>query len=137
MTIECGFWIASPYEDKVEPSEWWECVIPNTEHDGRDHLLGRQPMTEPVKRCRKCGAEKPVTEFYPSRYIKDGRDSYCRECRVAYNRAVRSANRERYREYDRARWERDSSTAWLAIGSHGASHARPRSNCKKCLELGR
>ena len=32
------------------------------------------------KQCRKCGATKPLTEFYKNASTKDGRHSYCKIC---------------------------------------------------------
>jgi len=33
-----------------------------------------------IKKCSKCGQEKPVSAFYKSAKAKDGLQSYCREC---------------------------------------------------------
>jgi hypothetical protein len=40
----CGFWLPSEDDDRLSaaPAEWWSCVIPDTEHSGRDHVLVRR-----------------------------------------------------------------------------------------------
>lgn len=52
-----------------------------------------------MKRCRICGEEKPLTEFYKGL-------AQCKPCYKAKVRAHRKANIEHYREYDRARGNR-------------------------------
>lgn len=34
-----------------------------------------------TKVCRRCGNEKPLTEFTTNKECKDGRGSYCKTCR--------------------------------------------------------
>lgn len=33
-----------------------------------------------MKRCRKCGKRKPITEFYKNKPMPDGRLNHCRDC---------------------------------------------------------
>lgn len=33
-----------------------------------------------MKICRKCGADKPITEYYKKKFGLHGVDSYCKEC---------------------------------------------------------
>jgi hypothetical protein len=65
-----------------------------------------------VKRCTKCGKEKPRAEFSRDRSRKDGRYPQCKACvrrwhqenaeRLAeYNRRWRRANRDKARAWDR------------------------------------
>jgi hypothetical protein len=56
-----------------------------------------------MKACRKCGAEKPLSDFYPHKKMLDGHLNMCKECSKKATRAHRDANIERYREYDRSR----------------------------------
>lgn len=35
-----------------------------------------------MKRCTRCGQEKPLDEFYRNRSKADGHDPYCAECRL-------------------------------------------------------
>ena len=37
-----------------------------------------------MKRCSKCGEEKPVAEFHKKRSGKDGRQPHCKACRKVY-----------------------------------------------------
>lgn len=34
-----------------------------------------------VKKCSKCRRELPLTEFYNSKSMSDGKDCYCKDCR--------------------------------------------------------
>ena len=51
------------------------------------------------KRCRKCGEEKPLEEFYLNRATKDGRTTRCADCMRAYSKQ-RNATPEG-KEYNR------------------------------------
>jgi len=82
-----------------------------------------------VKTCTKCGVEKSLDAFYPSRTGALGRESRCRECRTAQAREKYAANpdgkRKRNREYNRAnphvvsaasaRWKERYPEKWAAI----------------------
>lgn len=37
-----------------------------------------------MKRCPRCGQEKPLSKFYNNTKSKDGRSSYCKECHTSY-----------------------------------------------------
>mgnify|MGYP005989635361 FL=1 len=37
-----------------------------------------------MKTCSKCGAEKPLNEFYKKKASKDGRQLWCKECAKDY-----------------------------------------------------
>ncbi len=37
------------------------------------------------KRCHKCKNEKSINDFYSDKRQKDGKSTYCIECRKAYN----------------------------------------------------
>lgn len=54
-----------------------------------------------MKRCRLCGEEKPVSEFYKGL-------AQCKPCYRAKVTANRKANIEHYRAYDRDRGSRQS-----------------------------
>lgn len=55
-------------------------------------------MTEPVKTCTCCSAEKPLALFPKHRRMKDGRASVCSECNKAKCREKYQANKERYKK---------------------------------------
>lgn len=62
-----------------------------------------------MKRCFKCGAEKPLTEFYAHAGMADGHLNKCKDCA---KRDVRERRREseHVREYDRQRGNRQTAT---------------------------
>lgn len=46
------------------------------------------------KNCNKCGAEKPLSEFYKNKATKDGLTTHCKSCMLQYARKYNSENRE-------------------------------------------
>lgn len=48
-------------------------------------------MCERLKRCRKCGEMKPLTEFHRRSEAKDGLQSWCKVCALEYDQANRKA----------------------------------------------
>jgi hypothetical protein len=59
------------------------------------------PMNE--KNCVKCGATKPLSEYYANYEMADGRLNSCRECCRRAAREHRATNREHYAAYERMR----------------------------------
>jgi 5-methylcytosine-specific restriction endonuclease McrA len=57
----------------------------------------------PMKRCRKCGEEKPLSEFHKNAQNRDRLSSLCKPCNCAHAAAYRNANLEKERERARAR----------------------------------
>jgi hypothetical protein len=49
-----------------------------------------------MRRCNRCGQEKPLTDFAWHRRDKGKRQHHCRTCQAAYRRAHYLRNRERY-----------------------------------------
>ena len=75
-------------------------------------------LFEPMKRCSKCGEEKPPTEFRRDRSRKDGRYPQCKAC----ERLWRQENSEHLADYHR-RWQqanRDKKRAQAATVSASA-----------------
>lgn len=62
----------------------------------------------PLKRCTKCGNEKPATSEFFHAYTRspDGRRSVCRECRAADHAANREERLPKRREHYQANRER-------------------------------
>jgi hypothetical protein len=56
-----------------------------------------------MRRCGRCGEEKPVGDFAWRRIAKGQRDNYCRPCRSAYKKEHYAANKARYIERAAAR----------------------------------
>ncbi len=56
-----------------------------------------------LRRCGRCGADKPVAEFNWRRRVRGQRDNLCRPCRAAYKREHYLANRSRYVDQARER----------------------------------
>lgn len=57
------------------------------------------------KTCFKCGAEKPLDEFYAHAQMGDGHLNKCKDCTKKDVRQHRIKYPERHREYDRERWQ--------------------------------
>ena len=78
---------------------------------------GSTPVSEDLKRCTKCGEEKPLAAFSRDRSRKDGRYPQCKACvrrwqqenaehLADYNRRWQQANPEKKRAQDRRYRER-------------------------------
>ena len=60
-----------------------------------------------TKKCFKCGAEMPLTDFYRHPQTKDGRVGKCKECNKQDVRKNRALKVEYYRQYDVERYKND------------------------------
>lgn len=55
-----------------------------------------------MKKCKDCGCEKSLNDFYTSTKGKFGRSSYCKECELHRNKQYRLAwNQEKKTKYSR------------------------------------
>lgn len=52
----------------------------------RSGRIKYEPQVDGEKRCTRCGEDKPMTDFAPHRFARDGRASACRACRPAIDR---------------------------------------------------
>lgn len=57
-----------------------------------------------MKKCSKCGCEKPLSDFYVGKQNKDGYCGQCKACKQAANKAWEKANPEKMRTY-KFKWE--------------------------------
>ena len=58
----------------------------------------RKCNSNSVKRCTKCGEEKPLEAFNRNKTTKDGRAYHCKKCQSAYMKTYYPKNRERMNE---------------------------------------
>lgn len=61
-----------------------------------------------MKVCFKCGAAKPLSEYYKHKGMKDGHLNKCKECARTDTIVHRSEN-DHVRDYDRQRGKRQTS----------------------------
>ena len=110
-------------------------------------------MTRFEKKCFKCNAVKPLSEFYKHSQMADGHVNKCKECNKNDVTSNRNKNLEKYRAYDRARGKiperikanTEINRAWRAedsrrIAAHSQvarairSGALVRQPCSRCNE---
>lgn len=63
-----------------------------------------------MKKCRKCGATKQLSEFHKNKAQPDGLQPQCKECRCSDQRARNAANPETARLYRQQNRERRNAT---------------------------
>lgn len=56
-----------------------------------------------IKRCRECGVEKPLSEYYSATGMKDGHLNKCKVCTRRRITTHRNENLESIRDYDQKR----------------------------------
>lgn len=61
-------------------------------------------MDDITRVCRKCGQEKPLSEFVKDKTCALGYSHTCKQCNAKRNRKWRAANPEKIREYKRKRY---------------------------------
>jgi hypothetical protein len=65
-----------------------------------------------MKRCKHCGVEKPLDDFYADRKARDGRRPECKACNLAARRAKYAENPRPY--IDRVmKWQRENRDRYL------------------------
>lgn len=81
-----------------------------------------------VKRCTRCGSERPLSEFVVQNKKTGGRGSICRSCRSAYGKKHYRENKPRY--LARAKKNRKS------FRGRNRSKMLEYINAKKCVDCG-
>jgi hypothetical protein len=87
-----------------------------------------------VKRCRHCGVEKPLDDFYTDRKARDGRRPECKACNLARRRAKYAENPRPY--IDRVlEWQRENRDRYLQrLRDYNGTPAKRLSNRKSHLK---
>ena len=85
-----------------------------------------------MKVCFRCGAEKPLTEYYKHKSFADGHLNKCKSCAKSDARENRAKKLEYYREYDKNRHESDPVRR---AKSHAASKSWRENNRERHTEL--
>ena len=62
-----------------------------------------------MKKCKTCDKEKPLSEFYKHKQMKDGHLNKCIPCTKSRVLAHRGKNLDKIQAYDRARGNRQDS----------------------------
>lgn len=63
-------------------------------------------MAAETKRCRVCGENRPMSDFWADKRARDGKQNSCRVCNKAASDAWKKANPEKHLAYRRRRSER-------------------------------
>lgn len=87
-----------------------------------------------MKVCFKCGAEKPLAEYYKHKMMADGHLNKCKACSRSDAKRNRDENLEYYREYDKNRHECDPDRR---AKNHAASKSWRQNNMDRAVELNR
>ena len=69
-------------------------------------------MDDITRVCRKCGQEKPLSEFVKDKTCALGYSHTCKQCNAERNRKWRAANPEKVLEYNR-KWREILSDGYL------------------------
>jgi Recombination endonuclease VII len=87
-----------------------------------------------VKRCKHCGIEKPLEDFYVDRKARDGRRPDCKVCNLARRRLKYAEDPRPY--IDRAlKWQRENRERHLQrMRDYNATPAKKISNRKSHLK---
>ena len=88
-------------------------------------------MTPNTKTCLKCGAEKPLADFYKHKHMADGHLNKCKACAKNDSTKHRNFNLEKVRAYDRRRGFREKDPKRIKARNAARSMARP-ANCTWC-----
>ncbi len=92
-----------------------------------------------MKRCKKCGAVKPMSDFHRDAAANDGRRNECKVCNLAAQTAKRranpQANRDRVRQWQRANPEKVAARRAAYVASGWRSISNRKSHLKRRFGL--
>ena len=71
--------------------------------------------------CKKCGEEKPRTQFYKEKRTKRGYQARCKDCCKADAKAVFEANPEPYKQRSKAQHADGTHRRKRTLAQHGLS----------------
>lgn len=87
-----------------------------------------------MKRCTKCGIEKPENEFHKDKYSPTGLSYKCKACVHEYN----VEHREQRKAYDKLRHENNRDAIKIRQHNRHLEHSRfvesLKTSCDKCGE---
>lgn len=79
-------------------------------------------VADGLKRCSKCKAVYPLTDFYADRRSADRKNSWCRYCQIANVRRWQKDNKRRAREYRKAWYAKNRLRVQAAIKAWAQQH---------------
>lgn len=87
--------LGSAYENE-DTEEIENENVPKIEKSVPETIENVPNMSEsvPMKVCKKCGQEKPITEFPKSKTAKDGHEGQCTRCKMDAAKALRKKRKE-------------------------------------------
>lgn len=60
-----------------------------------------------TKICSKCGEEKPLSDFYENKRLKDGHEGRCKQCVKSYSKEYAKKHRAQRNAYNKRYYERN------------------------------
>lgn len=93
------------------------------------------PPVESVKRCTKCGKEKPISLFCKDSHKKSGYQSHCKECNSMYCETWRLENQDHYRSCVKSYCENNRELLRKKNLEYISTHSEQRKAAKKAWKL--
>ena len=96
-----------------------------------------------MKNCTKCNLRKPLDDFYKRQKSKDGRESFCKNCRLTHNQKWILNNKDKHAELVNFWYVKNkethlaSSKDWYAKNKHRklAMVAAREDRCKRATPI--
>ena len=92
-----------------------------------------------MKKCFRCGVERPLADFYKHKQMKDGHLNKCKECTKQDTKARRfnPETREAVLEYDRQRGSRQTHEDTKAYRERWPEKYKARTLVNSAVRCGR